>query len=40
VTASGLGLVVAAPGRPSQALGDDLFAPGNQAEESADFGEG
>jgi hypothetical protein len=37
--ASGDGLVVAAPVRPSQAVGDGLFVVPVQVQESSNFGE-
>ncbi len=37
---TGLGLVSAAPGRPVQAVGDDVLVAVIEVEESADFGEG
>jgi hypothetical protein len=40
VGSAGLGLVLSAPGRPVQAVGDGVFAAVNEVEESADFGEG
>jgi hypothetical protein len=37
---AGLGLVVAAPDGPVEAVGDGVFAVVNEIEETADFGEG
>jgi hypothetical protein len=40
VGSTGFGLVPAAPGRPTQTVGDGVFAVANEIEEPADFGEG
>jgi hypothetical protein len=40
VGSAGLGLVLAAPGGPVQAVGDGVFFVVGEVEESADFGEG
>lgn len=40
VSAAGLALMLAAPGRPVQAVGDGAFAAVNEVEESTGFGEG
>jgi len=40
VSPAGLGLMLAAPGGPVQAVGDVVVAAVNEAEQSTDFGEG
>lgn len=40
VGAAGVGLVVAAPGRPSQAVGEGLIVVAVEVQESADFSKG